>query len=332
MIESITPTPVPALPGGSDADRRLVAAFLDQARYVRQVSPYTLRWYRQALANLFAYLADQALPIPGTGAALDEWVAWNAKRGIARPTINSYWRGVRPFFKYLESRCGRPNPYKDAICPDAEREDERVRDALTPDQLALVLDAAEHYPWRSVLERTRAVALVGIMMYGGLRKGEVLRLQFGHVNLATSRILISRGKGRRGGKDRVVYMPAALRLILSEYITARSQYPVIVEGKQQIGFTCAAFFVSSRRNRGLSEVQFRRVIAAIRRASPVSFFPHLLRHSYITMLVTEHFPLQDVQQLAGHSDLKTTALYLHANNDRIRAAVEGIDVRRSQQQ
>ena len=75
-------------------------------------------------------------------------------------------------------------------------------------------------------------------------------------------------------------------------------------------------------------MQFRRVIAAIRRASPVRFFPHLLRHSYITLLMTERVALHDIQYLAGHSDLKTTSLYLHPNDERMRAAVEGIDVRR----
>jgi integrase/recombinase XerD len=75
-------------------------------------------------------------------------------------------------------------------------------------------------------------------------------------------------------------------------------------------------------------MQFRRLMKAIQSAASVRFFPHLLRHSYITMLVTERVPLHDVQRLAGHSDLKTTALYLHANDERMRVAVERLDVGR----
>lgn len=308
---------------------RHVSAFLEHARFVRQLSPYTIRWYREALANLTRYLTEQGIAaLPQTGAALDDWVAWNAKRALARPTVNSYWRGVRPFFTFLQKRLGVPSPYIDATKPDTAREDERVRDALVPEQLAAVFDAAEHYPWKSALELTRAVALVGVMIYAGLRKGEVLRLKYGHVNLETRTILVSRGKGRRGGKDRTVHFPAALCGILADYRAARAEHVLRIRGEEQVGFTCADFFVSSRQNRGLSEVQFRRVIAAIRRASPVRFFPHLLRHSYITLLMTERVALHDIQYLAGHSDLKTTSLYLHPNDERMRAAVEGIDVRR----
>lgn len=307
---------------------RHASAFLEHARFVRQVSPYTIRWYREALANLMRYLNEANIAtLPHTGAALDDWVAWNAKRELARPTVNSYWRGVRPFFTYLQKRLGAANPYVDATKPESAREDERVRDALVPDQLAAIFDAAEHYPWKSDLERTRAVALVGIMIYAGLRKGEVLRLMFGQVNLDTRTILVSRGKGRRGGKDRTVHLPLSLCAILGEYRAARASHVLRLRGEVQVGFTCAAFFVSSRQNRGLSDVQFRRVIAAIRRASPVPFFPHLLRHSYITMLMTERVALHDIQYLAGHSDLKTTSLYLHPNDERMRAAVADLDVR-----
>lgn len=320
-------TPDPRTVPLADVPRH-VSAFLEHARFVRQLSPYTIRWYREALANLTRYLTEQGTTVlPQTGAALDDWVAWNAKRQLARPTVNSYWRGVRPFFTYLQKRLGAPNPYLDATKPDVARDDERVRDALVPEQLVSVLDAAEHYPWKSALERTRAVALIGVMMYGGLRKGEVLRLKYAHVNLDTGAILVKRGKGRRGGKDRVVHLPAALRMILAEYRAARAEHVLRIRGERQIGFTCAEFFVSSRQNRGLSEVQFRRVVAAIRRACPVKFFPHLLRHSYITLLMTEHVALHDIQYLAGHSDLKTTSIYLHPNDERMRAAVEGIDVR-----
>jgi site-specific recombinase XerD len=161
------------------------------------------------------------------------------------------------------------------------------------------------------------------MLYAGLRKGEVLRLLFKHVNVQTGTIQIFFGKG---GKSRTVYMPTTLRVILARYIESRSSFHLPSE--EEPGFTCPEFFVSSRANRGLSEMQFRRIIKRVRRASGVPFFAHLLRHSYITMLVTEHVPLHDVQRLAGHSDIKTTAIYLHASDERMRAAVEKLDVRR----
>ncbi|MEA2162168.1 MAG: integrase/recombinase XerD [Thermoanaerobaculia bacterium] len=301
-------------------------AFSEHARYVSELSRYTLAWYRQSFANLRRFLAEGTSPLPSTPADLDRWIAWNRKRGIARDTVNSYWRAMRAFFKYLEDSSGFPNPYRGAKRPRLPRPEDRLRDALPPQDLQRIIDSAESYTWKSALLRTRAVALIGIMVYAGLRKSEVLRLKFAHVNLQGGAIYIHDGKGRDGGKSRTVYMPAALRVILARYIQARAN--VQHRGVEKRGYTCPEFFVSSRGNRGLSEMQFRRFMRAMQEASGIRFFAHLLRHSYITMLVTERVPLHDVQRLAGHSDLKTTAIYLHANDDRMRVAVERLDVGR----
>jgi len=152
--------------------------------------------------------------------------------------------------------------------------------------------------------------LVAILIYAGLRKREVLRLQYSNVSLEEGPIRIVAGKGRFGGKDRTVYMPAELRAILTQYIALRRQH----------GFTCPEFFVT-RGNRPLSEIQFRRVIECVRDASGIPFFAHALRHSYITIL-RSHVPIHVVQTLAGHADIATTALYTAVWDEDERSAVE----------
>lgn len=287
-----------ALPTIEDYDAAH-ASFLDNALYVLNHSRFTVRTYRWAYQNFRTYVlkfAPAAMSFEDRVRDLDGWVAWNRKRGLAATTTNTNWRSLRPFFKYLAKTRRIPNPFLGAQTPRISRH--RLPKALRPEDLQRVLAAAQHYPWRTTLQRVRAVAIISIMVYAGLRKGEVLRLQYGDVDMKEGGINIVAGKGRYGGKDRTVYMPDELRAALVPYLAVR----------RARGFTCPEFFVT-RGNRGLSDVQFRRTLLEIRGAAGVPFFAHALRHSYITMLLRSRVPIHVVQALAGHADIATTALY-----------------------
>jgi site-specific recombinase XerD len=290
----------------------LQISFRDHAQYVLNHSVLTVAGYRAAYGNFRHFLGDPE----NAGRALSEllqdldaWVAWNRKRGCSAITTNTYFRTLRPFFHYLEQKHGFPNPYRSAHTPPIPRH--RLPKALPPEQLERILAAARNYPWRTEFQRARGVAMIAIMIYGGLRKGEVLRLQYADVNLVDGTIRIVAGKGRYGGKDRTIYMPSELRAILTQYIALRRQH----------GFTCPEFF-ATRGNRAVSEIQFRRIIACIRDAAGVPFFAHALRHSYITMLLRTGVPIHVVQSLAGHADIGTTALYTAVWDEDKRGAVE----------
>jgi site-specific recombinase XerD len=294
-------------------------SFRDHARYVLNHSQLTVRGYQGAYGNFRRFLHDPenvGRPLGLLLRDLDAWIAWNRKRGCSATTTNTYFRTLRPFFHYLEKQHGLPNPYRGAHTPPIPRH--RLPKALKPEQLERILAAARNYPWRTELQRVRGLATVAVMIYAGLRKGEVLRLQYSDVSLEEGTVRIIAGKGRFGGKDRTVYMPAELRAILTQYIALRRQH----------GFTAPEFFVT-RGNRPLSEIQFRRVIECVRDASGIPFFAHALRHSYITMLLRSHVPIHVVQTLAGHADIATTALYTAVWDEDKRAAVQRFRLNKS---
>jgi integrase/recombinase XerD len=296
----------------SDSDLQLLdhldarnADFLEHAEHAEAHSRFTIALYKQTWANYRRFLIDQHASVERTVAGrlvqLDQWNAWNHRRGIQPITINSYWRTLRPFFNYLERVEGMPNPFRTSPAPKFQRPDPK---ALRPEQMRRVLDAARNYPWRSTFLRTRAAALVGIMLFAGLRRTEVLRLEAEDVNLDDGTLHVLKGKGRYGGKPRTAYMLPELLPLLRAYVSE----------KRRCGYHPPEFFASGP-GTGLSYTQFRRIMRLIRDAAGVQFTPHSLRHSYITLLVRNRVPLHAVQAFAGHADLETTQRYVRLFDD-----------------
>lgn len=284
-----------------DAFDRKFVEFLDYAQHLLGHSPSSLKSYKGAFQNFRRFLVEGAqkenTPPLTRMYQIDSWVMWNRRRGLSAIATNTYWRNLRPFVKYLVKIEGIENPFVGSRMPQIPKLVPKARKAS---ECRHILETARNYPWRTPLQRLRAVALFGVLIFAGLRRGEVTRLQFADVNMEEGTILVRRGKGRFGGKDRVAYISQDLALILRDYIRER----------KRLGYDCPGFFVSSVKNQSLSLDRFIQLVKMVRAASGIKFSIHSLRHSFVTMLLQSGIPLHVAKELAGHTNIQTTEGYL----------------------
>ena len=173
---------------------------------------------------------------------------------------------------------------------------------LAPEEVVRLLAAARPGRERVMLQVAYAC---------GLRIGELTCLQVTDIDSARMVVHVRQGKGR---KDRLV--PLSLRLLteLRTYWRLHRPYRWLFPGPSPDRPLCP------------STLQKQCQRAVHRAGLKKRCTPHTLRHSYATHLLEAGVDLVTLQAILGHTDLRTTAHYLHVNSRRLQQTPSLLDL------
>ncbi len=275
-------------------DRSPIDGYLRHLCTERRLSPHTATNYARDLRALADFL---------TKGNLTDWARIDSQHirmfaarahagGLSPRSVQRRLSAVRGFFNYLlRERVVTNNPAVDIRAPKAAK---RLPGTLDVDRLNQLLDIP---PEDSLAVRDKAI--MELFYSSGLRLDELVGLDIAQLDLAdrTVRVL---GKGR---KTRIVPVgrkaDAALRVWLRERVALADTDEVAV-------------FVGKNGSRLKHRaIQLRIAYWARRKGLPTHVHPHLFRHSFATHLLESSKDLRGVQELLGHADIATTAIYTH---------------------
>lgn len=211
--------------------------------------------------------------------------------------------------------------------------------AKIPTRLPIVLTRSEA---RGIIDRLYGdIKLVALLLYGtGMRLSEALSLRIQDLDFSRNEILIRNGKG---AKDRVTMLPASIRDDLQRHLNS---VKVIHEKDMEHGYGRVPIPGALDRKYPAAEKEWRwqwlfpqrrRFIdqstgdqgrfhlddSVVQRAVHLAIVEagitkrascHSFRHSFATTLLESGYDIRTVQELLGHSDVKTTMIYTHVLN------------------
>jgi len=260
----------------------------------RGLAPRTLETYFASLEGLYTFLAQQeADPAIPSSQQLRTYISFLLDQGLSRGTVRIRMRVVRAFCNFLTREgIADVSPFGGVEIP---RVPETRPNVLGAEEVRRLVAASNGVGWTGV----RNHALLLTFLDTGIRLGELLRLNREDADMGGLTIRIHHGKG---GKERQVFMGRSLYRALRRWIDLRG-----------VSIPQEALFLTRRGDR-LQRRNVQRIVESIGACAGLTgrkLAPHALRHTFATHYIMNGGDPFSLQRILGHSDIKTTMIYVN---------------------
>lgn len=283
--------------------------FYDYSKYIRGYSPKTVKRYSQAINHYCKQSAAVKFSDITNENVREFFFYGRIERKWAIRTYIVVYMSLIVFFRWaIDQGYMTFNPV-DGI--EKPKLDKRIPVKLNQKDTLYLLEVVYNYPYYYRYPgfykflQCRNHAIFAMFIFAGIRLNELLNLNVTDVDIENMTIFIQKGKGN---KDRIIPMSSTLAQSLKRYMVERNK----------MNKTCPKFFVSLIKNIGYTESGLKRLVATIKKASGLKFSIHKLRHTFATLMLEGGCDIYSLSRMMGHSDIKTTTIYLSASAEHLR--------------
>lgn len=274
-----------------------LAAYLEYCEYRKELDRKTLKAYRIDLRQYFEYICvDEP-----DKEKIEEYVT-HLHKSYKQKTVKRKIASIKAFYNYLEeTEIISESPFrkikvkfKETVTLPRIIPREEIEKLLN--HMYQCLNENDKASRKFML---RDVAVIEVFFATGARVYEISNIRDDSINLNTGLIRLM-GKG---GKERYVQISnTSILEVLKKYYDENEQ------SIKKSGY----FFVNNRESR-YTEQSIRLMLKKYTKQAGIerNITPHMFRHSFATYLIEEGVDVSCVQQILGHSSIKTTQIYIH---------------------
>src|SRR5262249_5527840 len=234
---------------------------------------------------------------------MSEYLADRKRAGLSASSIKLVVVALKIFFRFLAGkRIIESDPAEALALPRIERCVPHTLNELQVEQLLEKIDT-------KALHGLRDRAMIELLYASGLRISELANARLEDFNFE-QRIVRATGKGK---KTRLVPVGRKACEALAAYLS--TERPKLVKPR-----TSSEVFLSERGTK-LTTTRIWQIVKkhAQRAGLEKNVYPHLLRHSFATHLLSNGADLRIIQEMLGHADISTTQVYTHVDQQRLKA-------------
>ena len=285
----------------------MIEAFVTYIQTEKRYSALTVRNYRHDIESFTAWCASNAdIPLENfdptkvTAEDIREWIVYRMEHDkVSASSMNRELSSLRSFYRYLRRQGAVTQDIFSRIT--TLRTPKKLPSFVPETRMQNLLDDIREESDSGDFAEQRNALIISLFYSCGLRLAELQGIHFGDFS-ADGATLLVRGKG-----DKHRMIP-----VLPELAERVEAYKTTLE---MMGFATSADanVIVSQRGKSLSRSAIQKVVKDKLEGANVQGkkSPHILRHTFATHLMNKDADMRDIQELMGHSSLKTTQCYTH---------------------
>ncbi|HOQ67999.1 MAG TPA: site-specific tyrosine recombinase XerD [Candidatus Atribacteria bacterium] len=286
-----------------------VEAFLDFLFWEKRAADNTILSYGQDVELFVQFLKEKGIASFGevTLPILEEFISQESDKDLESTSLARRISALRTFFSFLVREKEVPENLAQLL--DAPRLQRNLPRVLSLEEVEALLSACNKTKPRGLRDR----AILELLYSSGLRAGEVVSLEFSHLDLENQMLRL----WGKGFKERMVPFGEEAHQAISLYLE---------KGRNEIlkGHSSNYLFVNGPSGRPLTRQSVWNMVKKYAKLANLGedVTPHTLRHTFATHLLENGADLRVVQEFLGHSDISTTQIYTHVSKRVLRETYE----------
>jgi len=305
----------------TDFSKYLTGFLSDYLPIQKNVSQNTIKSYRDTFKLLLQFCQEEGLPVEKVAMEtlsderIQHFLIWlEQERSCSIATRNLRLTAIHSFFRYAQLESPQSlYYYQKVLAIPLKKKRQALVEHLSPDGIRILLEQ----PDKTTARGRRDLALISAMYDSGARVQEIIDLTVKDFTSGTNPVLTLAGKGNKIRRVPVMKNTASL---LERYISEKrmdaphkNEYPLFFNSQYtKLTKEGVAYIIG----------KYAKTAHEISTAVPKKVKCHMLRHSKAVHLLQAGVNIVYIRDFLGHSDIKTTEIYLKTDTELKRKALE----------
>ena len=291
-----------------------VEEFLNVLESERRYSPHTVGGYRR---DIYAFLqwcgieADDFTPDAFKRYDLSDWAVYLFEvRGLKATSVNRSLASLRSLWKWMLKQ---GYAKQDVVSTLKQFKTPKRLPTYVPEtRMQDVIQGLNEDIISGDLIKLRDAVIILLLYTCGLRLSELVEANVDDVSSDFSSIRV-RGKG---SKTRIQPIVKSVGGVLKKYFSQNSSQNICTGQKKAL--------ILSKKGERINRRAVQRIVDRKLKCYGIQgkTSPHVLRHTFATHLLNTGADLREIQELLGHSALRTTQVYTHTNIESLKAVYQ----------